>query len=245
MSLGGAGSAGTCTDGGLREAICHSVRAGVPYAVAAGNDAVNASGYVPASFPEVITVSALADFNGAPGGGAARHLPLRPGRHARRLLQLRRRRRPHRPRRVHPLHLDGRRVQHHQRHLDGHAPRGRGGRPVPLRPPRRRPDPGQGRSAVRRQPELVDRRRPRRRQGDASSTSTPCRHDPRRRAPAASASAASSPAGIQLTARGYKVKGTQHVDLTWTGAYDEPGGRLPQRLRRDHVHRQRRVGRPT
>ncbi|MGH9012124.1 MAG: S8 family serine peptidase, partial [Acidimicrobiia bacterium] len=38
MSLGGSGSAGSCTDGGLREAICHSVLdAGVTYAVAAGN----------------------------------------------------------------------------------------------------------------------------------------------------------------------------------------------------------------
>ncbi len=29
------------------------------------------AGYVPATYPEVITVSALADFNGMPGGGAA------------------------------------------------------------------------------------------------------------------------------------------------------------------------------
>ena len=71
MSLGGPGSAGTCTDGGLREAICKSVASGVTYAVAAGNSAVNVANYVPAAFPEVITVSALADFNGLPGGGAA------------------------------------------------------------------------------------------------------------------------------------------------------------------------------
>ena len=71
MSLGGSGSAGTCTDGGLREAICKSVASGVTYAVAAGNNAADVSGYVPAAFPEVITVSALADFNGLPGGGAS------------------------------------------------------------------------------------------------------------------------------------------------------------------------------
>jgi subtilisin family serine protease len=71
MSLGGSGSAGSCTDGGLRQAICTSVASGVTYAVAAGNSAINVANYVPASFPEVITVSALADFNGLPGGGAS------------------------------------------------------------------------------------------------------------------------------------------------------------------------------
>ena len=71
MSLGGSGSAGSCTDGGLREAICRSVASGVPYAVAAGNSGIDVASYVPAAYPEVITVSALADFNGLPGGGAS------------------------------------------------------------------------------------------------------------------------------------------------------------------------------
>ena len=35
MSLGGPGTEGSCTDGGLREAICKSVAAGVTYVVAA------------------------------------------------------------------------------------------------------------------------------------------------------------------------------------------------------------------
>ena len=39
--------------------------------VAAGNDSADASGSAPAAYDEVITVSALADFNGQPGGGAA------------------------------------------------------------------------------------------------------------------------------------------------------------------------------
>jgi subtilisin len=39
--------------------------------VAAGNQDTNAATRVPASYDEVITVSALADFNGQPGGGAA------------------------------------------------------------------------------------------------------------------------------------------------------------------------------
>ncbi|MBI4730203.1 MAG: S8 family serine peptidase [Acidobacteria bacterium] len=68
MSLGGSGNAGSCTDGGFRQAICQSVAAGVVYAVAAGNNSSNASGTVPAAFPEAITTSALIDRDGEPGG---------------------------------------------------------------------------------------------------------------------------------------------------------------------------------
>jgi len=75
MSLGGSGSDdGNCgkTNGdAMHQAICNSVAAGVTYAVAAGNDHADARNTVPASYNEVITVSALADFNGQPGGGAA------------------------------------------------------------------------------------------------------------------------------------------------------------------------------
>lgn len=71
MSLGGTGSEGSCNDGGMREAICNSVAAGVTYVVAAGNESDDAANHVPAAYDEVITVSALADFNGAPDGGAA------------------------------------------------------------------------------------------------------------------------------------------------------------------------------
>jgi subtilisin len=46
------------------------VRAGVTYAVAAGNSSADAAFTVPASYDEVITVSAMADFNGRPCGGA-------------------------------------------------------------------------------------------------------------------------------------------------------------------------------
>jgi subtilisin family serine protease len=70
MSLGGSGSAGSCDDGGLREAICTSVSAGVTYVVAAGNESDDAANHVPAAYDEVITVSALADFDGEPGGSA-------------------------------------------------------------------------------------------------------------------------------------------------------------------------------
>jgi subtilisin family serine protease len=71
MSLGGSGSAGSCDDGGLREAICNSVSMGVTYVVAAGNESEDAANHVPAAYEEVITVSALADFDGEPGGSAS------------------------------------------------------------------------------------------------------------------------------------------------------------------------------
>lgn len=59
---------GGCLDGGLHQAICTSVAAGVTYTVAAGNDASDASDYSPASYPEVITVGAIADYDGKSGG---------------------------------------------------------------------------------------------------------------------------------------------------------------------------------
>jgi subtilisin len=72
MSLGGGGADdGNCglTNGdAMHFAICNSVAAGVTYAVAAGNSSDDAANHVPAAYDEVITVSALADFDGKPGG---------------------------------------------------------------------------------------------------------------------------------------------------------------------------------
>jgi subtilisin family serine protease len=72
LSLGGeGGDDGQCgqADGDvLHQAICRSVAAGVTYVVAAGNDGADAAHYTPASYDEVITVSALADSDGRPGG---------------------------------------------------------------------------------------------------------------------------------------------------------------------------------
>jgi subtilisin len=69
MSLGGWGTEGSC-DGGMRQAICVATEAGVTFVVAAGNSATDLADFVPATFPEVLTVTAVADFNGQPGGGA-------------------------------------------------------------------------------------------------------------------------------------------------------------------------------
>jgi hypothetical protein len=50
------------------EAIAKGLNAGVVYAVAAGNESKNAAGFAPANDPDVITVSALTDTDGKPGG---------------------------------------------------------------------------------------------------------------------------------------------------------------------------------
>ena len=73
MSLGGAWvDDGPCGSSSLHQAICNSVNAGVTYVVAAGNSRIDASQFVPATYDEVITVSALADSDGKSGGlGAA------------------------------------------------------------------------------------------------------------------------------------------------------------------------------
>jgi subtilisin len=55
----------------LHEAVCKSVARGVFYTAAAGNERVNLATEVPAAFDQVLTVTAIADFNGRPGGGAA------------------------------------------------------------------------------------------------------------------------------------------------------------------------------
>jgi subtilisin family serine protease len=75
MSLGGPGSDdGNCgnTNGdAAHRAICASVAAGVTYVVSAGNRRADIAGFAPAAYDEVLTVTAMADFNGRPGGRAA------------------------------------------------------------------------------------------------------------------------------------------------------------------------------
>lgn len=52
----------------MHRAVCNSVNAGVVYTVAAGNNFRNAANFRPAAYPEVMTVSALADSDGRRGG---------------------------------------------------------------------------------------------------------------------------------------------------------------------------------
>ncbi len=73
MSLGGDASPADqkpCGGGttAFHEAVCGLVRAGVTVVVAAGNEDDNANNHSPATYPEVITVSALSDSDGCTGG---------------------------------------------------------------------------------------------------------------------------------------------------------------------------------
>lgn len=76
MSLGGTGTSdnncGNTNNDPLHKAICRARDAGVTIVVAAGNSAANAATSVPAAYDDaVITVSALADSDGASGGTGA------------------------------------------------------------------------------------------------------------------------------------------------------------------------------
>jgi len=51
----------------LHKAVCGAVAKGVVVVVAAGNSRADASNYAPASYDEVLTVSAISDSNGIPG----------------------------------------------------------------------------------------------------------------------------------------------------------------------------------
>lgn len=74
ISIGGRGTdtanCGKGTDP-MHFAICRSVKAGVVYAVAAGNSGADLAGYIPATYDEVLTATAMADFDGKAGGLAA------------------------------------------------------------------------------------------------------------------------------------------------------------------------------
>jgi subtilisin len=70
-SLGGSGFDSNCQTNFndlFHQAFCRTVAAGVPVVVAAMNNAQDAANGTPATYEEVITVSALADSDGRPGG---------------------------------------------------------------------------------------------------------------------------------------------------------------------------------
>lgn len=65
------GACGARTGDPLHAAICDSVAAGILYVAAAGNAAVDLAHTVPATYSEVLTVSAATDTDGLPGGTGA------------------------------------------------------------------------------------------------------------------------------------------------------------------------------
>jgi subtilisin len=77
MSLAGKGTddgdCGRTKKDVVHQAICASTASGVVYVVAAGNSAIDFQGLVPASYSEVLTATAMADFDGQPGGLAVSH----------------------------------------------------------------------------------------------------------------------------------------------------------------------------
>jgi subtilisin len=78
MSFGGPAPEGDCNDGSLHEAVCDVIDAGITVVVAAGNGGADAVGddaaeSAPANFDEVITVSAIVDTDGKPGGADFGH----------------------------------------------------------------------------------------------------------------------------------------------------------------------------
>lgn len=76
MSLGGSGSddgnCGNSNNDAMHKAVCGLVNgSGVTLVAAAGNSTSGLAGFVPAAYNEVLTVTAVADFNGRSGGGGA------------------------------------------------------------------------------------------------------------------------------------------------------------------------------
>jgi subtilisin family serine protease len=68
MSFGESRAWGDCVTDPLHQAICAAAAAGMVLVGGSGNSSSDADSFVPAAFPEVISVSAIADFDGDPGG---------------------------------------------------------------------------------------------------------------------------------------------------------------------------------
>lgn len=68
MSWGEQRAWGDCASDALHGAVCRAETAGILQVAGAGNSAVNAGNFVPAAYAEVLSVSAIADFDGKRGG---------------------------------------------------------------------------------------------------------------------------------------------------------------------------------
>lgn len=72
MSFAGSGSndnnCGLTNSDAEHQAICSSVAAGMTYVAAAGNEGKNLAYDIPAAYPQVLTVTAMTDTDGLPGG---------------------------------------------------------------------------------------------------------------------------------------------------------------------------------
>jgi subtilisin family serine protease len=72
LSFAGSGSndnnCGNTNGDAEHQAICRSVAAGVTYVAAAGDGSTSLDGSIPAAYPEVLTVTAMTDTDGLPGG---------------------------------------------------------------------------------------------------------------------------------------------------------------------------------
>ena len=68
MSWGEARAPGDCVTDALHAAICRAHDAGIILVAGAGNSAASVNTFVPAAYPEVISVSAISDFDGKRGG---------------------------------------------------------------------------------------------------------------------------------------------------------------------------------
>ncbi|MEV4801795.1 S8 family serine peptidase [Nonomuraea sp. NPDC049421] len=73
LSLGCSG----CSSSAISSAITNAVNAGIVVVVAAGNSHANTSSFFPANHPDVVTVSALTDIDGAAGGLGGNRLSCR------------------------------------------------------------------------------------------------------------------------------------------------------------------------
>jgi subtilisin len=83
MSLNGPGeddgACGTLNKDALHRAICGGSQAGVAFVVSAGNDSTDFVGSAPATYEEVLTTTAMNDYDGSPGGTGVYPVPSQCG----------------------------------------------------------------------------------------------------------------------------------------------------------------------